>query len=135
MTVATGAAQVLDELRALGTPRTAAIYRRHGARDEVYGVLHGELKKLQKRIKTDHDLARELWASGVHEARVLAMQIADPRRADAATIDGWARDLNDHTITDALSGFVARTPLARQKAEEWIESPNEWIAITTLFIA
>ena len=117
---------VLDELRALGTEQNRKTYRRHGITAEIYGVSYANLNALKQRIKVDHDLARALWASGVHDARILATMVADPKRADAALLDDWARDLGDHVEADALSGFVARTGLARAKAEEWIESDDEW---------
>ncbi len=44
----------------------------------MFGVLFGELFKLMKRIDVDHELARELWATGNVDARNLAMKIADP---------------------------------------------------------
>ena len=123
----TTAARVLEELRALGTEQNRKVYRRHGVRGDLYGVGHGDLKKLHKRIKVDHELARQLWATGNHDARILAMLVADPARADSATLDAWAGDLRDYVVTDALSGSVARTPLARAKMEGWIESPDEWV--------
>ncbi len=117
----------IEELHALGTEHNRKVYRRHGVRADLYGVSHGDLKKLHKRIKTDHELARQLWATGNHDARVLATMVADPAQTDNATLDAWAGDLRDYVVTDALSGSVARTPLARAKMEGWIESPDEWV--------
>lgn len=53
--------------------------------------------------------------------------IADPRRADDALLDAWARDLGDYIVTDALSGYISKTRCAREKMEEWTRSPDEWI--------
>src|SRR5262245_60274625 len=118
---------VLDELRDLGTEQPSKPYRRHGITSETYGVSYADLNKLRKRIKVDHDLARELWASGVHDARILATMIADPKRADAALIDEWSRGLGNYVEADALSGFVARTDLASARMAEWLESDDEWL--------
>lgn len=52
------AAEVLDQLQALGTEQTRRMYRSHGAGENAYGVSYGNLTKLRKAIKVDHDLAR-----------------------------------------------------------------------------
>jgi 3-methyladenine DNA glycosylase AlkD len=120
---------VLEQLRALGTEQACKTYRRHGVREEVFGVSYADLGKLAKRIKVNHALALELWASGVHDARVLATMIADPRQADDATLEAWAADLDNYVISDALTSFVVKTPLARHKMEEWTRrTGREWIA-------
>ena len=81
--------EVLATLKKLGKPQTAAIYRRHGSGDHVFGVLTSEIGKLQKKIKVNHALAMELWKTGNAEARVLELQVADPEkltRSDGALI-------------------------------------------------
>lgn len=118
--------EILQELEALGTEQTRKTYQRHGVRANMYGVLFGDMGKLKKRIKTDHALALRLWASGNHDARILATMIADPQQIDSATLDSWVRDLDNYVIVDAFSSFVGSSPLARQKAEQWIESDDEW---------
>jgi 3-methyladenine DNA glycosylase AlkD len=119
---------VLQQLESLGKEQARKIYRRHGVGDNQYGVSYADLGKLKKRIKTDHALALTLWASGIHDARVLATMIADPQQADSAMLDAWARDLDNYVITDAFSTYVAATPFAQQQAERWIQSADEWIA-------
>lgn len=121
---------VLQELEALGTEQNRKIYRRHGVGENQYGVSYANLGVLKKRIKTDHALALKLWASGNHDARVLALMIADPRQADSDTLEAWVHDLDNYVISDALSTYVAKTPLAREKAEQWIASDGEWIEAT-----
>lgn len=119
---------VLAELESLGTEQTRKTYRRHGVGENQYGVLFSALEKLRKRIKTDHELALRLWDSGNHDARVLATMIADPTQADSATLDRWAHDMTNYSIADAVAVYVSATSLAREKAEQWITSDNEWIA-------
>lgn len=122
------APEILAELESLGSEQTRKTYRRHGIGENQFGVSFAALGKLKKRLKTDHALALDLWASGNHDARVLATMIADPKQATAELLDGWANDLDNYGLTDALSVYAASTPLARQKAEQWIESDGEWIA-------
>ena len=117
---------ILRELESLGTEQNRKIYRRHGAGNNLYGVSFANLKDLAKKHKANHQLALELWASGNDDARVLATMIADPKLADDSMIEGWASDLTNYGLADALEGFVAKTALVRQKAEEWIQSDEEW---------
>ncbi len=122
------ATEILAQLEALGSEKTRKTYARHGVGANQYGVSYADLGKLKKKIKTDHDLALKLWASGNHDARILALMIADPAKADSATLDSWAGDLTNYVIADAFSTYVAQTPFARAKAEQWIEADDEWTA-------
>jgi 3-methyladenine DNA glycosylase AlkD len=119
-------AAVLHELESLGTEQNRKIYQRHGVGEDQYGVSYANLGRLKKRITVDHDLALALWASGNHDARVLATMVADPRRADSALLDAWVSDLTNYVITDAFTDLAARTPYAREKAEAWLRSEDEW---------
>ena len=74
---------VMEELRAAGTAQNVKIYRRHGARGDLFGVSSAHLNALKKRLKTDHHLARALWASGNYDARILATMVADPQQMTA----------------------------------------------------
>ncbi|MCC6801538.1 MAG: DNA alkylation repair protein [Anaerolineae bacterium] len=117
---------VLQELEALGTEQNRKIYARHGVGENMYGVSYANLGMLRKRLRTNHELALELWKTGNHDARILALMIADPQQIDSATLDSWVHDLDNYVIVDAFSSFIGSSPLARQKAEQWIESDDEW---------
>lgn len=122
------APEILAELEALGTEQTRKTNRRHGIGENQFGVLYSAFEKLRKRIKTDHALALELWESGIYDARIFALMIADPKQATPDLIDHWTSILDNYAISDAVSTFVAKTAFAREKAEQWIESDDEWIA-------
>src|SRR5471030_552600 len=89
---AMSAVEILATLKKFGKPQTAAIYKRHGSGDNVFGVLTSELAKLQKKIKLDHVLALELWKTGNAEARMLALQVANPEKLTRAAADGLVKD-------------------------------------------
>lgn len=130
-------ADALARLAAAGTAQNRKVYSRHGVGEPLYGVSYAEQGKLAKRIGTDHDLALALWASGNHDARILATKVADPERIDRETLDTWVGDLDNYVATDALAQLAARTPEARQLAEAWMPARGEWRAaagwnVTTL---
>src|SRR6266404_582560 len=120
------AQEILSTLKKLGKPQTAAIYKRHGSGNNVFGVLTSEIAKLQKKIKIDHALALELWKSGNAEARVLALQIADPHKLTRADADGLLKDGPVRFIGYYLSGLLARSPIAEETMRAWMKSPDEF---------
>src|SRR5262245_41163466 len=101
--------EALDELKALGSEQTRKTYQRHGVGENLFGVSFANLRKLQKKIKVDHELARQLWATGNHEARLLATMIADPRQAGDALLEAWLKDLDNYGIADAFAKFASAT--------------------------
>lgn len=123
-------AEVMRRLKAAGTAQNRKIYARHGVTGALFGVSYAELGKLQRVIKTDHALAQELWASGNHDARVLAAKVADPQRATASLLDSWVKDVENYPLSDALAALAGSSGCARKRAEKWIRSRNEWIAAT-----
>ncbi|HEX7898338.1 MAG TPA: DNA alkylation repair protein [Planctomycetota bacterium] len=114
------AKDVLAALKKAGKPATAAIYKRHGAGDNVFGALTSEIEKLRKKIKTDHALALELWASGNEEARALACQIADPATAD---VRAWAAC--SRFVSGYLAALAAKTRDVDALMAAWAASRDE----------
>ena len=118
--------QTLQQLEEMGTAQNRKIYARHGVGEAMFGVSFANQNKLAKVIKRDQELALQLWATGNHDARVLAAMVADPAQADDPHLESWASDLDNYVLTDAFSGFVGKTGLSQAKAEEWIVSEEEW---------
>ena len=120
--------QTLAALKKAGTAQNRKIYGRHGVTGDMFGVSYGELGKLKKKIKVDHDIAMGLWESGNHDARVLACMVADPDAMTAKQLDAWARDLDNYVVTDAFSTMAVRSPHARRKADLWKNRKGEWVS-------
>ena len=119
------AVEILATLKKLGKPQTAAIYKRHGAGDNVFGALTSDIAKLQKKIKVDHTLAMELWRTGNAEARILALQVSDPQRLTRADADRLLRDGQTHFLGWYLAGLLGRSPIAGETMRSWMASPEE----------
>jgi 3-methyladenine DNA glycosylase AlkD len=124
------ARKVLQELKAFGTAQTRKTYGRHGVTGNMYGVKYGDLAKLVKRIKVDHDLALALWDSGNHDARVLATMIAEPERLTARVLGAWIKDVDNHVLSCALAGIGAKSPAGRKIMPKWMAAKGEWPAAT-----
>lgn len=84
------------------------------------GVTVTELRRVARELGRDHDLASALWASGVHEARILASLVDDPALVTEAQMEAWVVDLDSWDVCDGLCGnLFDRTPFALDKAIEW----------------
>jgi 3-methyladenine DNA glycosylase AlkD len=119
------AGDVLATLSKLGKPQTAAIYKRYGSGDNVFGVLTSEIGKLQKKIKTDHALAMQLWKTGNAEARALALQVADPVKITRTEANRLLKDGPVRFVGWYLSGLVSRSPVAEETMRAWMKSTDE----------
>ena len=117
--------EVLATLRKLGKKQTAEIYKRHGAGDNVYGVLTADIAKIQKKLKTDHALATALWKTGNAEARILALQTADPARLTTGDANGFLDTPNSHFYAYYLGHLVARSPIADEIMQSWMKASQE----------
>lgn len=117
--------EVLATLKKLGKPQTAAIYRRQGSGDNVFGVLTSDIAKLGKKIKRDDALARELWKTGNAEARILALQISDPANLTRRVADKFVKDGPAHAVGWYLTELVARSPIADDTMRAWMKSKEE----------
>ncbi len=120
--------EVVAELKALGTAQNVKIYGRHGVTIPMFGVSFANLGKLKKRIGTNQALAEQLWATGNHDARVLATMVADPDAVAAKTLDTWAGQLDSYVISDAFAKFAAQTERGRKRMLTWMKARQEWKA-------
>ena len=125
---------VMAELEAAGTAQNRKVYARHGAAEPMFGVSYAELGRIAKPIKTDQALARQLWDSGNHDARVLALRAADPAALDESLASRWLGDVDNYILAEGLGGLCAQSPHARALSDSWRDSPAEWTASTGWFI-
>ncbi len=120
--------EAMARLEAMGTEQNRKIYRRHGAKGELFGVSFANLKLLVKEIKKDHALAIALWKTGNVDARTLATMIADPAAFSSDELELWLGELSYYLLVDLFASLVAKGPHAKEKAEAWSASEDEWRA-------
>jgi 3-methyladenine DNA glycosylase AlkD len=95
---------------------------------KALGVSLPTLRKIAKGIKKDHQLALELWATGIHECRILASLVGDPKLVTTEQMDSWAADFYSWDMCDQVCGnLFDRTPYAIEKALEYSLSEKEYI--------
>ncbi len=121
--------EVLRTLKSLGDPGNVAGMARFGIRPALaWGVPKPALRRLAREMGRDHRLALELWASGVHDARVLASMVDDPDRLTSGQMDAWAGAFDNWDICDQCClNLFRRTPMALDRARAWAEGPSEFV--------
>lgn len=123
--------EILEELRPLGSEGYKKVMRNHGVQEPFFGVKIEELKKLQKRVKKDYQLALDLFATGNYDAQYLAGLIADDGRMTADDLRGWLAQANCSAISaSAVAWTASESAHGAELAREWIESPEEEVAAT-----
>ena len=125
---------VMAALEAAGTAQNRKVYARHGAAEPMFGVSYKDLGRIAKPLKTDHSLAADLWESGNHDARVLALRVADTAAITKTLARRWLRDVDNYILAEALGGLLAQSPHARALSDDWRDSPSEWPASVAWFI-
>ena len=120
---------IINKIKSLYNPEAVAGMSRFGINsDNNYGVSVAELRKMAKTIGTNHNLAIQLWQSGIHEARILACLVDDPNLVTEGQIDNWVRDFDSWDVCDqCCSNLFRKTQYARQKVFEWTASDEEFV--------
>jgi 3-methyladenine DNA glycosylase AlkD len=96
--------------------------------ENAFGVSVYELRKLAKRLGTDHELALALWATGNHEARLLACFVDDPAAVTESQLEAWVRDFDSWDVCDqATTSLFDLTKHAWSKAADWAGRDEEWV--------
>jgi 3-methyladenine DNA glycosylase AlkD len=124
------AADILNEIEPLGTEQYRKVLRNHGVGDACFGVKIEHLKKVQKRVKKDYQLALDLYATGIYDAQYLAGLIADDIRMTKTDLRRWAEGAGCDALCQFTVAWVAAgSKHGRDMALEWIDAKKERLAI------
>lgn len=95
---------------------------------KALGVSLPNIRELARKFGVHHELAQELWKTGIHEARLLASMIDDPGKVSEDQMEKWASDFNSWDIVDQCCGnLFDRTQFAVKKAHEWSKRKEEYV--------
>ncbi len=121
--------QIINELKTLCNPKAVEGMARFGINPEnTYGVSIPNLRNMAKNIGVNHTLAQQLWASGIHEARILASMVDSPEMVTEEQIERWVMDFDSWDVCDqCCMNLLEKTKFAYQKAVEWSSNDNEFI--------
>src|SRR5688500_19684520 len=117
------AAEIGKELEALGPASTKKVLLEHDIHEAVFGVKIGDMKKIQKRIKKDYQLALDLYDTGNYDAMYLAGLIADDARMTKKDLQRWLATATHGPLASSTVPWVAAgSPHGWELALEWIDS-------------
>ncbi len=120
--------EILKELKDYGDEGIKKIFLKHGAREPFFGVRVGDLKKIQKKIKKDHELSLELYATGNSDAMYLAGLIADEEKITKSDLNKWADEASWYMISEyTVPWIAAESKYGFELGLEWIDSNEERI--------
>jgi len=140
MTTLPSAEEVLTRLRGQADPANVEGMARYGINPAgtlgvpmpVIRTAAKELKKAAGRRDEGpverHDLAAALWASGVHEARILAALVDVPAFVTRKQAEDWAAAFDSWDVCDQVcSNLFDRTAFAWDLAREWPSREEEFV--------
>jgi 3-methyladenine DNA glycosylase AlkD len=118
--------EVMAELDALADPRVRAANEQRG---DDHGLNLGKLRELARRLKTDHELARALWATDDTGAMLLALLVCRPKLFAADELDSMLRAARAPKVHDWLVNYVVKkSPHAEALRLRWFSDPDPVVA-------
>ena len=95
--------EIISELQALANPRNVEGMARYGiASTNTLGISIPTLRAIAKRAGRDHALAAALWATSIHEARILAAMVDEPSKVTKRQMNAWANDFDSWDVVDGV---------------------------------
>jgi len=121
--------EVLSRLHSLSNPENIQGMARYGINPKNnFGVSIYKLRPFAKEIGTNHQLALQLWDSGIHDARLLAVFIEDPNLVTSEQMDSWAAVFDSWDVCDqTCTSLFDRTKYAWKKVFEWAKRDEEFV--------
>src|SRR5213075_1238863 len=118
------------EIKRSGSEGIRKIFLKHGAKEPLYGVKVEDLKKIQKKIKENHqEIALDLYHSGIGDAMYLAGLMADGSKMNTKELQAWAEAANWSMISEySVAWVTSENDNAFEVAMKWIDSSKENIA-------
>jgi len=121
--------EIISKLKKQASPKNVAGMARFGiSTKDTLGIPVPFLRKTAKEIGKDHELALELWQSGIHEARILACLVDEVGKVSKDQMDGWVKGFDSWDVCDQVCmNLFDKTEWAFSKAKQWTKSNEEFV--------
>ena len=121
--------ETILRLKTLADPEAVAGMSRFGINPEnTYGVSIPNLRKIAKEVGKNHTLAQQLWASGIHEAKILASMIDDPKAVTDEQMEVWVKGFDSWDVCDQVCmNLFSKVPLGWKKINDWSQRDEEFV--------
>jgi len=123
------ALKILGEMWKMRSERNIEGMARYGINVEnALGIPMTWMRSRAKSLPRSNELAMALWASGLHEARILASIVADPKTIEKGIVLEWVKDFDSWDVCDqCCSNLFSLTPYARDLVVPWCEAEEEFV--------
>ena len=123
---------VLTKLRQKARPDQLAGMARYGMKTEHrLGVQVPEMRRIAKETGKNHELAIELWKTGIAEARIVAAMVDEPAKTTEKQMDDWVQDIDSWDIGDQVCmNLFEKTIFAWTKIIDWSKREDEFVKRT-----
>jgi 3-methyladenine DNA glycosylase AlkD len=124
--------EILTKLKSKAKPDNLPGMARYGINTEKrLGVQIPGLRQLAKETGKNHQIALELWQTGIAEARILAAMTDEPEKVTEQQMENWVKDINSWDIDDQITmNLFEKTPLSWKKITDWSQRPEEFVRRT-----
>ncbi len=126
--------EVLTRLESMGDEKLKKINIRNGASENQFGVKMGDLRNLAKEIKTNPDLAKQLWGSGNWDAMLLSTQLMKPKELSTDEVEAMVASVpySETVIFSQLSDWlvtnvVKQHPKKEELRQKWMTSDHKML--------
>jgi len=120
--------EIISELKKLGSEQSKRILMNHGASEPFYGVKIGDMKLIQKKVKKNHELALQLYDTGVLDAMYLAGLIAEPKKMTKEQLQHWVKNGKWYMVWEfTVAWMAAESNYGWELALEWVSAANEGV--------
>lgn len=100
--------ETLKQLKSLSNEKVRTHNKKYGAGDNQFGVKHGDIRILAKKLKTNHELALALWDTGNIDAQLLAILLMKPQALSADEMERLVRSVTFVHVADWLYSYVLK---------------------------
>jgi len=123
---------VLKKLKATAKPDQVEGMAKFGiVAEKRMGVSVPDMRKIAKETGKNHNLALELWKTGIPEARIVAALVGDPEKLTEQQMEDWVKDINSWDVCDQVCmNLFEKTPLCWKKIIDWSEREEEFVKRT-----
>ncbi len=121
--------ETLKELESLSNEKIKTQNSKSGVGENQYGVKLGDLRKVAKKIKTNHELALQLWETENFDAQMLAILLIKPMELTADELDTMVRSVKYDRVADWLNSYVVKFhPDNETLRKKWMKDKNPMAA-------
>lgn len=121
--------EILARLKSLSNEKMFAQNVKNGAGDHQYGVRLGDIRNLAGEIKTNHELALELWETGNIDAQLLSMLMMKPKLLSSGELDKMVKSIAFVQVADWFNAYILKAhPENELLREKWLEADHVWAA-------